>query len=437
VSVQSVTEEPAAAEGNTGVAGMRTPWLPLVLIVSLFFLWGGANNLNDVLIAQFKKAFVLSDFGAGLVQSAFYLGYFLVAMPAGMYMRRFGYKSAVVFGLVLYGLGALLFWPAASMAAYSLFLFALFVIASGLAFLETSANPFVTLLGPRESATRRLNLAQAFNPLGSIAGILIGQHFIFTGVERSPAQIAAMSAAGRAAYFASETHAVQWPYLVIGVAVLAWALLIAAVRFPKMAVVKDSATAGSGVVSRLLRDGRFVGALFAQFFYVGAQVGVFSYTIRYVQANMPGTSAREAANFLTAGLLCFMAGRFAGAALMKYLKPVRLLLTFGLINVVLTLYAVLHPSSSGAYALVTCSFFMSVMYPTIFALAVEGRGDDERKIGAALLVMTIVGGAVLTALMGVVSDHSSIATAMIVPAGCFAVISLFAWRRGLAVGVSG
>lgn len=433
MNVQSVTEEPSATTDGAAAAGTRTPWLPLVLIVSLFFLWGGANNLNDVLIAQFKKAFVLSDFGAGLVQSAFYLGYFLVAMPAGMYMRRFGYKSAVVLGLTLYGLGALLFWPAASMAAYGVFLFALFVIASGLAFLETSANPFVTLLGPRETATRRLNLAQAFNPLGSIAGILIGQHFIFTGVERSPAQIAAMGAAERTAYFASETHAVQWPYLVIGLAVLAWALLIMATRFPKMAAAGDVAPKDDGVLHRLLRDSRFIGALFAQFFYVGAQVGVWSYTIRYVQANMPGTSAKEAANFLTAELICFMAGRFAGAALMKYLAPVRLLLSFAIINIVLTLYAVLHPGSSGAYALVVCSFFMSVMYPTIFALGVEGRGDDERKMGAALLVMTIIGGAVLTALMGAVSDHSSIARAMIVPAGCFVVIALFAWRRGRPV----
>jgi MFS transporter, FHS family, L-fucose permease len=433
VNVQSVTEEPATA---TDAAGARASWLPLMLIVSLFFLWGGANNLNDVLIAQFKKAFVLSDFGAGLVQSAFYLGYFLVAMPAGMYMRRFGYKSAVVFGLLLYGLGALLFWPAASLAAYGLFLFALFVIASGLAFLETSANPFVTLLGPRETATRRLNLAQAFNPLGSIAGILIGQHFIFTGVERSAAQVAAMSSAERAAYFASETHAVQWPYLVIGLVVLAWALLILVTRFPKLGL-RNAETAGDGVLRRLLSDSRFIGALFAQFFYVGAQVGVWSYTIRYVQANMPGTSSREAANFLTAELLCFMAGRFAGAALMKYLAPVRLLLAFAVINIGLTLYAVLHPGSSGAYALVACSFFMSVMYPTIFALGVEGRGDDERKMGAALLVMTIIGGAVLTALMGAVSDHSNIATAMIVPAACFVVISLFAWRRARPAGVPG
>ncbi len=429
MDVQTVTEDHAMPVGDA-IPTDRRSWLPLVLIVSLFFLWGGANNLNDVLIAQFKRAFVLSDFRAGLVQSAFYLGYFLIAMPAGMYMRRFGYKSAVVFGLSLYGVGALLFWPAAASSTYGLFLFALFVIASGLAFLETSANPFVTLLGPRETATRRLNLAQALNPLGSIAGILIGQHFIFSGIERSPAQLTAMSAAERTAYYASETQAVQWPYLVIGVVVLGWAILILLTRFPRTASRAASASsAGGAVLRKLLSDRRFIGAMFAQFFYVGAQVGVWSYTIRYVQATMPGTSSRDAANFLTAGLVCFMAGRFVGTALMKYWAPVRLLMMFAAINIALTLFAVLQPGSHGAYALVVCSFFMSVMYPTVFALGVEGRGDDERKLGSALLVMTIIGGAVLTALMGAVSDMTSIARAMAVPMCCFAVVLLFAWQR--------
>ncbi|RDS83925.1 L-fucose:H+ symporter permease [Dyella monticola] len=405
--------------------------LPLVLIVSLFFLWGTANNLNDVLIAQFKKAFVLSDFGAGLVQSAFYLGYFLIAMPAGIYMRRFGYKSAVIFGLVLYGIGALLFWPAAQNATYGMFLFALFVIASGLAFLETSANPFVTLLGPPETATRRLNLAQAFNPLGSLAGIQIGQHFILSSIDRTPDQLAAMTASARTAYLLGETRAVQWPYLFIGLAVLGWAVLILMTSFPKIAVPTEAPSKASegGALRHLLGDKSFVGALFAQFFYVGAQVGVWSYTIRYVQANMHGTSARDAANFLTAELVCFMVGRFAGAGLMKYIAPVRLLALFAVINVGLTLYAVLLPGLSGAYALAACSFFMSVMYPTIFALGVQGRSDDQRKLGSALLVMTIIGGAVLTALMGAVSDHSTMATAMLVPMGCFAVIACFAWQQ--------
>ena len=425
-----MTESPATPVA-TVPQGVRR-WLPLFLIVGLFFLWGGANNLNDVLIAQFKMAFVLDDFQAGLVQSAFYLGYFLVAMPAAMFMRRYGYKEAVVVGLVLYGTGALLFWPAAQLRTYGLFLAALFVIATGLAFLETSANPLMTVLGPREGAARRLNFAQAFNPLGSIAGVLIGKYFILAGVEHTPQQLAAMSAAERAAYYAAATHAVQWPYLCIGLVVLAWAVLVLVMRFLAVAAphkLTTHATGHDGALARLLHDRNFTRAMAAQFFYVGAQVGVWSYTIRYVQATMPGTSAHAAANFILAALVCFMAGRFTGTALMKYLAPARLLLAFAAINVVLTLYALLQPGWGGACALVACSFFMSVMYPTIFALGVEGMDDDERKLGSALLVMTIIGGAVLTAAMGAVSDLAGIARALSVPSLSFAVVAWFAWRR--------
>lgn len=410
----------------------RAPLFPLALIVSLFFLWGIANNLNDVLVAQFKKAFTLSDFQAGLVQSAFYLGYFLVAIPAGIFMRRFGYKVAVVFGLLLYGAGALLFWPAAATATYGTFLVGLFVIAAGLAFLETSANPYVTLLGPRESAASRLNLAQAFNPLGSITGVLIGQHFIFTGVERSPAELAAMDAVAHTAYMKSEAAAVQMPYLVIGLGVIAWAVIIAVTRFPHTATNEQGGATERGVLGRLLRDGRFMSAVMAQFFYVGAQVAVFSYMIRYAQATMPGTADKAAANYITAGLLCFMAGRFAGAAIMKYLRPAHVLRTFALVNVVLAAVAAFLPGHIGIYALVASSFFMSIMYPTIFALGVEGRGDTERKFGASLLVMSIVGGAVITAVMGATSDRVGIAPAMLVPMLCFVAIFLFAWRRSTA-----
>ncbi|MDF3981634.1 L-fucose:H+ symporter permease [Luteibacter sp. PPL201] len=414
----------ARTAAHRGLA--RVPWFPLALIVSLFFLWGGANNLNDVLVAQFKKAFTLSDFQAGLVQSAFYLGYFLVALPAGVFMRRFGYKAAVVFGLLLYGAGALLFWPAAATATYATFLVGLFVIAAGLAFLETSANPYVTLLGPRESAASRLNLAQAFNPLGSITGVLIGQHFIFTGVERSPAELAAMDTAARTAFMKSEAAAVQMPYLVIGLGVILWAVIIAVTRFPRTEVDDEGAPPERGVLGRLLRDWRFMSAVVAQFFYVGAQVAVFSYMIRYAQATMPGTEDRAAANFITAGLVCFMVGRLAGAALMKYLRPARVLGAFAAINVALAAFAAFVPGRMGIHALVASSFFMSIMYPTIFALGVEGRSDTERKFGASLLVMSIVGGAVLTATMGATSDRLGIAHAMVVPMVCFAAILGFA-----------
>jgi len=426
---------PAASTTASGHSGGATPLFPLALIVSLFFLWGVANNLNDVLVAQFKKAFTLSDFQAALVQSAFYLGYFIVALPAGAYMRRYGYKSAVLFGLCLYGLGALLFWPAAAYATYAMFLAALFVIACGLAFLETSANPYVTLLGPASSAAARLNLAQAFNPLGSIAGVLIGQQFIFTGVEHTPQELAAMGAGARDAFMKSEAAAVQLPYLVIGLGVLAWAVVILVTRFPSVASREEGGGSSHGVLGRLLRDGRLLAAVAAQFFYVGAQVAVFSHMIRYTQATVPGTTAKEAAGFVTAGLVCFMVGRFAGAGLMKHLKASRVLALFALANVLLMAVAAFMPGRTGVYALVASSFFMSVMYPTIFALGVEGKGDDERKFAAALLVMAIIGGAILTAAMGVASDRVGIAHAMLVPAVCFIAIFLFAqqhWQRAAA-----
>jgi FHS family L-fucose permease-like MFS transporter len=409
-------------------ANARPSILPFALIVALFFLWGMANNLNDILIAQFKKAFTLSDFRAGLVQSAFYLGYFLLAIPAGIFTRRFGFKAAVILGLLLYACGAFLFWPAAELRTYSLFLMALFVLASGLAFLETSANPFATVLGPPETAAQRLNLAQAFNPLGSITGVFIGQQFIFSGIEHTPAEIAAMDAAQRSAYFAAESSAVQLPYLIIGLVVLGWATLILITRFP--AVSAGSAT--DFQPRSLWQNRRFVLAVVAQFFYVGAQVGVWSFLIRYVQATQPGTSQKLAANYLTACLVAFMVGRFAGTALMRRISPTRLLASFAAINVLLCAAAVANLGHVGTYMLIVTSFFMSIMFPTIFAVGVDGLGDAERKLGSALIVMSIIGGAVLTAAMGAVSDAGGIQLAMGVPLVCFAVVFIFARqsRRG-------
>ena len=411
---------------------IRTAILPLVLIVSLFFLWGMANNLNDILIKQFKKAFELSDFQAGLVQSAFYLGYFVFAIPAGMFMRRYSYKAAIILGLLLYAAGAFLFYPAAQAHTYNLFLLALFVIASGLAFLETTANPLVTVLGPAEGAARRLNLAQAFNPLGSITGILIGQHFIFSGVEHSATDLAAMSPAARQAFYVAESSAVQTPYLVIGGVVVLWALLIALTRFPATSSAGDEPAVAQrhGIIGRLLRKRRFVLAIVAQFFYVGAQVGIWSFLIRYIQDGLPGTPEKSAALYLTVSLVLFMVGRFVGTALLRYLPPARLLGIFALINLALCSIAVASPHTIGVYALVASSFFMSVMFPTVFALGLEGLGDDERKLGSSLIVMAIIGGAILTALMGAVSDQAGIHWAMAVPAVCFAVILWFAVASG-------
>jgi FHS family L-fucose permease-like MFS transporter len=383
-----------------------------VLSVGLFFLWGVANNLNDVLITHFRGLFSLDDLQSGLVQSAFYLGYFCFAIPAATVMRRFGYRSAVLTGLLLFAAGALLFWPASMTLSYGFFLFALFVIASGLAFLETAANPMIAALGPPETAERRLTLAQAFNPLGSIAGVGLGLMLILSDATRSTAEQAA---------------AVRLPYLLIAATVLGWATLIFVTRFP--AVVTRGTRAAertAGAYRALLGRPRYLAGVAAQFFYIGAQVGVWSFLIRYTTAALPGIGVRHAAWLLTASLVLFMAGRFVGSALMARISGARLMLVFGLVDMLLCLIAVAIGGEIGVAALVVSSAFMSIMYPTIFVLALRGLGPLT-KPGASLIVMAIIGGAVLTALMGLLSDASgTIRAAMLVPAGCFLVVALFA-----------
>lgn len=383
-----------------------------VLTTGLFFLWGMANNLNDVLIAHFRHVFALSDFASGLVQSAFYLGYFCFAIPAALAAARFGYKAAVIAGLLLFAGGALLFWPAATAPSYPLFLIALFVIASGLAFLETAANPMVTVLGAPAGAARRLNLAQAFNPLGSIAGVALGATLILSDLP----------AAGLAA-----ARSVRLPYLGIAVVVLLWAILLAVTRFPRAATRPDSdAQPAIAGYRALLGRPRYMAGVAAQFAYVGAQVGIWSYLIRYVDAALPATGTRGAAWLLTVALAVFMVGRFAGSALLARIDGARLMLVFALIDAALAVVAAATGGVVGVAALIAASFFMSIMYPTIFVLALRDLGPLT-KPGASLIVMAIIGGAVLTALMGLVSDLSgSIRVAMLVPAACFLVVAAFA-----------
>jgi FHS family L-fucose permease-like MFS transporter len=384
----------------------------MVLTVGLFFLWGVANNLNDVLIAHFRTLFTLGDFASGLVQSAFYLGYFCFAIPASLVMRRFGYKNAVVMGLLLFGAGALLFWPASAMLSYRFFLFALFVIASGLAFLETAANPMVAALGSPETAERRLNLAQAFNPLGSITGVALGATLILSDAARSSA---------------AQADAVRLPYLLIALVVFGWAALIVATRFPAAATRgSDEAEAAPGAFRALLRRPRYLAGVAAQFFYVGAQVGVWSFLIRYTAVALPSLGTRHAAWLLTGSLALFMAGRFVGSALMARMSGARLMFGFALIDAALCLLGVFAGGAVGVGALVLSSAFMSIMYPTIFVLTLRDLGPLT-KPGSSLIVMAIIGGAVLTALMGLLSDLAgTIRAAMLVPAACFCVVALFA-----------
>lgn len=395
-------------------APSKTALWPLILITALFFFWGMANNLNDILIPQFKKAFTLTDFESSLVQQHFYAGYFIMAVPAGLLMRRYGYKAAVITGLIIFAIGAFSFYPGAEIRQYPWLLGALFVIASGLAFLETSANPLITILGDEKHAAFRLNLAQAFNPLGSLAGIWIGKTFILSGIEKL----------NTTADFVRESKAVQMPYLVIGAVVLAWALLVALSKFPAAATSSAAeAEAEKTSIWGLFKHKHFLAGVVAQFFYVGAQVGIWSYTIRYAQAEI-GITDKDAAEYVFAALVAFAVGRFAGTALMRVVAPSRLLGLFAVINIALTGYAAVIGGQYGLYALVASSFFMSIMFPTIFATSVRGLGPLT-KMGASLLVMSIIGGAVLTAIMGKISDLSQIKTAIFVPLVCFAVIALY------------
>ncbi len=399
--------------------------LPFILVTALFFLWGIPNNLNDVLIRQFMKSFAISRFQAGLVQSAFYMGYFLLAMPAALMMRRVGYKAGFVTGLVLYASGTFLFWPAALIGRYEFFLLALFVIASGLSFLETASNPFIAQLGDPESSERRLNFSQAFNPLGSITGVLIGTIFIFSGVELTPQEVAARKLQGvYEAYLRTETLRVVKPYLVIGVIALIWAVLILRTKFPSIQSEHENSAGDHGHFRDLFGYPHFLLAVVAQFLYVGAQVGTWSYFIQYVQeyAHQP---EKVAGYFLTGTLAAFGVGRFASAYVMRFIAPNKLMAAYSTINIALVAVGVLRPGWVGLWCLFLTSFFMSLMFPTIFALGLKGLGPNT-KIGGSLLVMAIVGGAVLTPLMGLISEKSSsIALAYSVPLFTYVYIALY------------
>ena len=401
--------------------------LPFVLVTSLFFLWGVPNNLNDVLIRQFMKSFAISRFQAGLVQSAFYMGYFLLATPAALLMRKYGYKFGFVAGLCLLGTGTLLFWPAAIVARYSFFLFALFVIASGLSFLETAANPFIAQLGDGTSGARRLNFSQAFNPLGSIVGVIVGTIFIFSGIELNEQQIAAMRAAHTyEAYLRRETLRVVDPYLVLGAVAFIFAFLIWRTKFPAVAGEQETAEGNHGRYSDLLRYPHFLLAILAQFMYVGAQVGTWRYFIQYVQ-DSTHQPEKMAGYFLTGTLAAFGVGRFSSSVLMKYVRPGQLMGIYSVINIALVAVGILHPGWVGLWAIFATSFFMSVMYPTIFALGIEGLGRDT-KIAGSLIVMAIVGGAVLTPAMGLLSQSThSISKAYAVPLVCYFFVAFYAF----------
>ncbi|GAC1301013.1 MAG: L-fucose:H+ symporter permease [Mucilaginibacter sp.] len=404
----------------------------IALITSLFFLWGVALNLNPILIPHLKKACELTDLQSSLVDSASYLAYFILPIPAALFMKRYGYKGGILLGLILFACGAFLFFPAAAVRSYVFFLSALFVLFSGAAFLETAANPYITVLGDPSTATRRINFSQSFNGLAATLAPLLGGLFILSGKNLTAAQKATMSAEQLNIYLNKEASAVQLPYLIIGLVVLTVAILIFRKPLPEI-IEEDTETAEdkkrslAGKIGVLLRRKQLMMGVIAEFFYVGAQAGVLGFFIRFSE-RVAGLGEKPAAAFLTAAALGFMVGRFSGTFLMKFVNPVKILATYSAINVVLLLLAVILHAKFSVFALIGVAFFMSIMFPTIFSLSIRGLGS-KTKLGSSLVIMGIVGGAVIPPIMGKVSDMSNIQYAYLVPIVCFVYIFYFAWKN--------
>ena len=389
--------------------------VPFILVTTLFFSWALAAQLNDVLIRQFQKAFDLTRGQSGLIQTAFYGGYFLGALPAGLVMRRVGYKNGILVGLALYFVGALLFYPAAEMRLFAFFLAALYVIAFGLSFLETAANPFVAVMGPTQTGPARLNLAQSFYGIGAFLGPFLGGIFIFSGVEHSTAAIAAMTPVDLEAYRAMEAQAVQLPYLAVAAGVALIAVLIALAKFP---VIDEGAASvpGRGTSFRqLLKISHFRLGVLTQFAYVGTQVAIWSYFIDFTKDLNPQTTERAAAHLLSFGFLALMVGRFSGAFIMQRWSAPKLLSLYAIANIVLLGVAMTASGWTAIGALWLTTFFMSIMFPTIFALGVRNLGSLT-KVASSFMIMAIIGGAVFPPLVGHLADATdSLQLALAIP----------------------
>lgn len=383
----------------------RSFLLPFILITSLFFLWGFAHSILDVLNKHFQDTMEITRTRSALIQAVVYGGYFIMALPAGNIIRRFGYRAGVLTGLVLYGVGALLFIPGGRIGSFEFFLFSLFVIGCGLTCLETAANPYVTVLGDPEGSERRLNLAQSFNGLGWICGPLVGGFFLFAGGGD-----------------------VSTPYAIIGCIVLAVALVFARVKLPEIGDtpaprMKEESTDSRG----LWKEATFTFGLVALFLYVAAQTGINSFFINYA-TETAGISAHEASVWLSfGGMGLFMAGRMGGSWLMRSVRAEKVLTACAVGAVASMAAVILLPGKAGWYGLLCCFLCESIMFPTIFALALRKTGSNTKR-ASSFLIMSIVGGAIAPILMGIIADTSSMATGFSVPLVCFVVIAVYAYR---------
>lgn len=381
--------------------------LPFVLVTSLFALWGLANNMTDTLLAAFKRIMSMSDTQTSFIQMAFYGAYFCLALPAALFIRKHSYKSGVILGLVLYALGAILFLPAAGVASYAFYLLAIYIMAAGCSVLETTANPYIMSMGSPETATRRLNIAQSFNPIGSILGILVSKYFILQDIS---------------------LYSVSGTYTAVGVVLLA---IMMVMLFVKMPEGKDTVAASSlkATFGRLFNNKKYLGGVIAQFFYVGAQIGVWSFTIRLVMKELDLLEAQAATLYLIS-IIGFCISRFVYTWLMKYVTPQRLLVAGSVLSAACALLVVLTTGWVAVISLVLVSVFMSLMFPTIYGIALgsvsQSEHSDDTKIGASGLIMAILGGALITPLQGMVSDAAGINTSYLVPLFCFLVVLAYA-----------
>ena len=402
---------PSSTTQQLGSDSSKSYLIPFILVTSLFFLWGLANILNSALIAHFQPVFEISRAQALLIETAFYFGYFTIAIPAGLFMERYSYKKGILLGLVLYAIGALLFIPAAKLLTFSYFLIALYIIASGLAFLETAANPYVTILGKAETSVQRLNFSQSFNGVALVVGPMLASQFIFAGNEGAMALATEKQQAA---------EAVILPYSIIAGAVLLIAFLFSLTTMPEPAK-----TSSLKFDKAIFRHKHLVFAVIAQLFYVGGQAGIWGITINYITELIPGTSKEVASgSYMAIGTFLFVTGRFLGTWLMTFIKDHKLLTYYSGIASLLCLGGVLAGGTTAVYCVLATNFFMSIMFPTIFALGVKGLGEHT-KLGSSFIIMAIVGGAIVPPLMGLIADNIGIQQSFFLPVGCFLVVMYF------------
>ena len=417
--------------------------LPFVLITSLFALWGFANDITNPMVAAFKRVLELNNVQASWVQLAFYGGYFTMALPAAFFIKKYSYKTGVLLGLGLYAFGALLFYPAASWESYGFFLASLYILTFGLAFLETTANPYILSMGPEKTATQRLNLAQAFNPMGALAGLFVAKQFILNSLQSNETDADGMiiystlEESAKAVIRTNDLMVIRNPYVMLGLVVLGILILIALVKMPENKDNKGEIDFWP-TMRRLFSKRTFVEGTLAQMFYVGAQIMVWTYIYQYAEAL--GIDNASAVNFGYAALIVFLLGRWVCTVLLRFISSSKLLSIFALMAMLFTLGAIFLPDMLGLYSLVAISFAMSLMFPTIYGIALEGLGEDS-KFAAAFLVMAIVGGAIMPTLQGMILDLggsgysdikilgvSEVNFSFILPFMCFLMVWLFAVR---------